>query len=56
LKSYDTILKKKKSDPDDPFDGLHFVGIFGLPVARYAYKVVDETQKEIKDKPKKEDD
>jgi len=42
-------IQKKKRDTEDPFDGLYFVG-FGLPVARYAYKIVDKTQKEIKNK------
>jgi hypothetical protein len=37
--------KKKKKDP---FEGMEFVGVFGLPLARYAYNAVE--------KPKKKDD
>jgi len=29
--------KKKKEHPFDPFEGMHMVGVFGLPLARYAY-------------------
>jgi hypothetical protein len=38
--------EKKKSD--DPFEGMHFVGVFGLPIARYAYNFVDEPKKKKK--------
>ena len=39
----------KKPKKKDPFEGMHFVGVFGLPLARYAYDATEEP------KPKKKD-
>jgi hypothetical protein len=41
---------KKKSKKKDPFEGMEFVGVFGLPIARYAHDYMDE---EPEKKPKK---
>ena len=46
-KMYAEILTKK-DDPKDPFEGLHFVGVYGLPLARYTYNFVDKFQKDEK--------
>jgi hypothetical protein len=42
----DSDKKKKKKDP---FEGMNFVGVFGLPIARYAYDNADAK------KPKKDE-
>jgi len=46
----DTTKKKKKPKKQDPFEGMDFIGVFGLPVARYAYKVIDKEEKKLKKK------
>jgi len=40
---------KKSGKKKDPFEGMHFVGVFGLPIARYAYDAVEEPKKKQKD-------
>jgi len=37
-------MAKKK----DPFEGMNFVGVFGLPLARYAYDAAEEPKKKSK--------
>jgi hypothetical protein len=34
--------KKQKLKKKDPFEGMDFVGVFGLPIARYAHDYMDE--------------
>jgi hypothetical protein len=36
---------KKPGKKKDPFEGMHFVGVFGLPLARYAYDAVEKPKK-----------
>jgi hypothetical protein len=50
-KGYGEILKKKP-DKNDPFEGMGMGALFGLPLARYAYDVVDKEQKDLKKKKK----
>lgn len=42
--------KKKPEKKKDPFEGMGFVGVFGLPLARYAYEHAEQAEKP---KPKK---
>jgi hypothetical protein len=42
--------KKKKQKKKDPFEGMDFIGVFGLPIARYAYDVIDKEEKKPKGK------
>jgi hypothetical protein len=40
----------KKAKKKDPFEGMHFVGVFGLPLARYAYDAAEEPKKKKESK------
>jgi hypothetical protein len=42
--------KKTKPKKKDPFEGMGFVGVFGLPIARYAHDYMDEKPKKKKEK------
>lgn len=47
--------KKKPEKKKDPFEGMGFIGIFGLPLARYAYDAVGQTER-LKPKKKMKDE
>jgi hypothetical protein len=40
--------EKTKHKKKDPFEGMGFVGVFGLPTARYAHDYMDEEPKKKK--------